>query len=75
MMSKTEIRAQFDWVVRAGMIEPAVADECADNISMIGTLCERGVLTLRLADHLIETMAERAAGQWLAQYETSGPVH
>lgn len=62
-----EYRNQLQWVVDAGFLSPAEASLAADNIGAIVKLARRGIISPRLAGHLIETMGEKAAASFVAR--------
>jgi hypothetical protein len=53
------LRATLESNVEVGLISAGDADEVAENIEAVMVLQSRGVITLRLADHLVETMGDR----------------
>ncbi len=62
-----ELRQQLEPAVVGGLLDPDDADEVAESLFFVGVLCERGVITRRLADHLVEMLAIKKADQMRAQ--------
>lgn len=62
-----ELRQQLELAVTGGILDPRDADEVAESIHYVGVLCERAIITRRLADHLINTLADRKAAEYLAK--------
>lgn len=58
-----EIRSELEPAVVGGLLDPEGADEVAESIYFVGVLCERAVITRRLAGHLINTMALKKADE------------
>lgn len=67
---------RLEQTVSMGMLDPLDVDECAENLQAITTLAQRGLITDRLATHIIDTMAKRKAEAWRAKHPewTAGVV-
>lgn len=67
-MDAKEFRQRLESTVSMGLLDPIDADECAQNLEAIALLAQRGLITPRLADHLVDTMGKRKAEQWRAKH-------
>lgn len=64
-------RAQLQWIVDAGYMLPEEAAEAADSIGCVVRLCQRGHISLRMAEHLIDTMGRKHAAAFVARNQTA----
>lgn len=62
-----QYRNQIDYVVQLGYLDAGEADLVAKDIGAVVQLAQRGVITVRLAEHLIDTMAQRKVDEFLAR--------
>lgn len=56
-----QYREQMDFIVKHGLITEQEARDIADSIRCVVRLARRGIISVRLANHLIDTMAQRQA--------------
>lgn len=66
-----QYREQIDYVVQLGYLDPSEADEVADNIGCVVKLAQRGIITVRLAEHLIDTMAQKKVNDFMARADAA----
>jgi hypothetical protein len=67
------VKEQLQEAVAAGMMDPSDAEEVEENLGAITLLAQRGIITTRLATHLVGTMAERKAMEWRARHPEWNP--
>ncbi len=65
---EASIREHLGPIVQAGMLEQSIADQVAENITAIALLHERGLITQRLADHLIDKLGLIAGNEQLSRF-------
>lgn len=70
-----QYRDQIDYVVKLGYLEPGEADLVAQDIAAVVQLAQRGVITVRLAEHLIDTMAQRKVDEFLERANAKTAAH
>lgn len=60
-----DYRAQLQWIVDAGYLLPAEAEEAADSIACAVRLCRRGHITSEFAGMLIDRMGRCCAQKFV----------
>lgn len=67
-MALPGVQEQLAEAVAAGELTACDAIEVEGDLEAITRLARRGIITVRLATHLVDMMAERKAAEWHARH-------